>query len=292
MPIIRYKTLLIIWMCFYGLNQNPAHAQNHANKIALVIGNTEYTGLPRLKNASKDAFAVAQALSNKGFTVFFIKDVTTAELKDSLAFVSSRAAQAEQIFIYYAGHNEIQNGTTFLLPIDQDAGVQGRNTETLTIPDLLDYFDVPFAQKAVVLDTCLQDPPEILDTGMQTLSLPKALGLETLLVFATSFGQAAYDGTGDHSVFTGALLDYMVKDTFNLQNIIQSVRNDVIQSSRANQIPVSVSTLTQPFILDANSAAMRDFKSQNDLIQSYSSSGYANKPLLDTISHGINPIRF
>lgn len=288
----HYKFLIVIWVCFLGMGQNALQAQDHASKIALVIGNTEYTNLPRLKNASKDAFAVAQALSNKGFTVFFVHDVNAQELRDSLIFVSNRAAHAEQIFIYYAGHNEIHNGTPQLMPINSTASTGENFPPTLTIPDLLDYFDVPFAQKIIVLDACLQDPPAPYDTGLQTLSLPKALGLETLLVFATSFGQAAYDGTGDHSVFTGALLDYMVKDTLNLQSTIQSVRNDVIQSSRANQIPVSVSTLTRPYILDMRGSVIRDFKSQNDLIQSYSSSGYADKPLLDTISLGINPTRF
>jgi uncharacterized caspase-like protein len=292
MRTIHHKFLIVIWVCFMGLGQNPLYAQAHLRKIALVIGNTEYTNLPRLKNASKDAFAVAQALSDKGFTVFFVRDVNAQELRDSLAFVSSRAAHAEQIFIYYAGHNEIHNGTTQLMPINSGADAALNSPSALTIPDLLDYFDVPFAQKAVVLDACLQDPPAPYNTGLQTLSLPKALGLETLLVFATSFGQSAYDGTGDHSVFTGALLDYMVKDNLNLQDTMQSIRNDVIQSSRANQIPVSVSTLTRPYILDVRGSVIQDFKSQNDLIQSYSSSGYAGKPLLDTISLGINPTGF
>ncbi len=283
-----YNFLVAIWICFLSLGQNALQAQSHASKIALVIGNTEYTYLPRLKNASKDAFAVAQALSDKGFTVFFAHDVTADELKDSLKFVSSRATNAQQIFIYYAGHNEIRNGTTQLLPIDSKANSSEGISSALTIPALLDYFNVPFAQKAVVLDTCLQDPPETFNSGLQTLSLPKALGLETLLIFATSFGQAAYDGTGDHSVFTGTFLDYIIKDDLNLQNTVQSVRNDVIQSSRGNQIPVSISTLTRPFILNANDANTRSLKSQNNLIQSYSSSGYANKPLLDTISRGIN----
>jgi len=292
MRIVHYIFLIIMWISFFGLGRNLGFAQTRASKVALVIGNTEYANLPRLKNASNDALAVAQALSDKGFTVFFVRDVNAQELQNSITFVSSRDANAEQIFIYYAGHNEIKNGTTQLLPVDSSAGSGVNTSSALTIPDLLDYFDVPFAQKTVILDTCLQDPLEPYNTGMQTLSLPKALGLETLLVFATSFGQAAYDGTGEHSVFTGALLDYMVKDTLNLQNTVQSVRNDVIQSSRANQIPVSVSTLTRPYILDVGKSGLRSFKSQNDLVQSYSSSGYANKPLLSTISLGINPTGF
>lgn len=292
MQFTQHRFWFVFCLFLFSLAQNISHAQTDGNKIALVIGNTEYTQLPRLKNAAADALSVAQALSDKGFTVFFASNVNAAKLKETLAFVSTQAAHADQILVYYAGHNEIRNGATHLLSIDSKGGSQPFDTSSLSVPELLGYFDIPFAQKAIILDTCLQNPPEISGTNAQNLSLPKALGLETLLVFATSFGQAAYDGTGDHSVFTGALLDYMTKEKFDLQSTIKAVRREVIQGSRAHQIPVSVSTLTRPYILSTDLFTPQNFRSQNNLIQSYSSSGYAGKPLLDTIALGINPTGF
>ncbi len=271
---------------------NLVHAQVQENKIALVIGNTEYTDRPRLRNATRDALAVARALADKGFTVFFAKDVDATKMKAIISFVSRRAVNADQIVVYYAGHNEIQNGTTQLIPVNSKGSSTRIDNHSVSIPNLLDAFDVPFAQKAFILDTCLQDSPTIYDTGSQSLSLPKALGMETLLVLATSFGQAAYDGTGDHSVFTGALLDDLAQDSTDIQSIIQSVRRDVIQASRAHQVPVTVSTLSQPYILNAKASHPQSIRSQNDLVQSYSSSGFGDKPLLDIISLGVNPTDF
>ncbi len=287
-----YKFVFVFGLIFSGLYPATLYAQYNGNKIALVIGNTEYTNLPRLKNATKDALSVARALSDKGFTVFFASDVDAAKLKETITFVSAQAVDADQIVIYYAGHNEIRNGTSHLIPVNGSRGSKSTGTQSLSIPDLLNFFDIPFAQKAIILDTCLQDSPEAYQTGTQTLSLPKALGLETLLVFATSFGQAAYDGTGNHSVFTGALLDYMAQDSLDLQSAAQTVRKDVILASRANQIPVSISTLTHPYILNAHGISSQSFRSRNDLVQSYSSSGFADKPLLDIIALGINPADF
>ena len=292
MRIWLHRVLFILWFILPWVCPHISYAQGIEKKIALVIGNTEYTKLPRLRNASRDAFSVARALSKKGFTVFFAKDVTAIKLKEIIAFVSARAENADQIIIYYAGHNEIHNGTTQLIPINTTGSSPNAHNQSLSIPELLDAFDIPFAEKAFILDTCLQDPPDTYGSGAETLSLPKALGMETLLVFATSFGQAAYDGVGDHSIFTGALLDYMAEDKFHIQSAVQSARRDVIQASHASQVPVSLSTLTHPFILDAYASYSATAASQNNLIQTYSSSGYAGKPLLDIISSGINPTGF
>jgi uncharacterized caspase-like protein len=287
-----HRLLLVLWLFLPGHSHAILYAQTNNNKIALIIGNSDYTNLPRLRNASRDALSVARALSDKGFTVFFAEDVDAIKLKEVVTFVSTQALNADQIIIYYAGHSEIKNGTSYLMPVNSNSGSKPADNQALSIVDLLNSFDIPFAQKAFILDICLLGPPDTYNTGTQSLSLPKALGLETLLIFATSFGQPAYDGAYDHSVFTGALLDYMAKDNLDLQSAAQSVRRDVIQASRANQIPVSVSTLTRPYVLNANVAYAQSFKPQNDLVQSYSSSGYADKPLLDIISLGINPTGF
>jgi hypothetical protein len=65
---VRFAFCLLL-----GLHVHALYAATLGAKIALVIGNSEYTKIPRLKNASGDALAVARALSDKGFTVFLQK---------------------------------------------------------------------------------------------------------------------------------------------------------------------------------------------------------------------------
>ena len=257
-----------------------------------MIGNTHYQNLPILKNAKNDAVSVAHAFSKKGFTVFISQDADYASLKKALAFVSERASAADQILIYYAGHSAVRNGVAELLAVDSKIGDQSTSPLTMTTTDILRYFDYPFAQKAIILDACLELATDSYGEDQQSLNIPRALGLETLLVFATSIGHAAYDGSGLHSIFTGALLDHMIEKEFDLQSTIHAVRKDVIRTSQTYQIPVSISTLTHPYYLASKNLGYNHLNTKSDLIQSYSSSGYADKPLLNQISIGINPTAF
>lgn len=292
MRISLYKCWIAFWMFLFGLGMCIANAQASENKIALVIGNALYQNLPILKNAKNDAVSVAHALSKKGFTVFLSQDADNASLKKALAFVSERASAADQILIYYAGHSVVRNGVAELLAVDTKIGDQSISPLTMTTTDILKYFDYPFAQKAIILDACLELATDSYGEDQQSLNLPQALGLESLLVFATSIGHVAYDGAGSHSIFTGALLDHMIEREFDLQSAIQTVRKDVIRTSQTYQTPVSISTLTHPYYLTSKNLSPTHLSTRSDLIQSYSSSGYADKPLLNQISIGINPRAF
>jgi uncharacterized caspase-like protein len=267
------------------LASTPAYTNSHRQKLALVIGNSEYQTYPKLENAQSDAKTLSRALSEKGFTVFLAQNVTSEELKQILMFTSTQAGDADQILIYYAGHSKVENGITSIVPIDGSRHTSSKELYEFSVSQLLSYFDMPFSQKAIIIDACLQiDPHE--KNEIQNLSLPDKFGLETLVVFATSFGQAAYDGKGKHSVFTGALLDFFAKAEFDIQDAIHSVRRNVITTSRSHQVPISISTLTHPYILASNPTKPALYSSRIQLIQSYSNTGYSGKQLLGTLSNG------
>ena len=285
MRVSCYKSWIGL-ILFLLLGSTSIHANSHSQKIALVIGNSDYRTYPKLKNAQHDAQTLSHALSVKGFTVFLAQNVTAAELKRTLLFVSKQANTADQIFVYYAGHSKVENGITSIVPIDASSHSSNEAPYEFSISQLLSYFNMPFAQKTIIIDACLEiNAVEI--NEMQTLSLPNKFGLETLLVFATSVGQAAFDGKGKHSVFTGALLDFFAKPKFDLQQAIQSVRKNVINTSRLHQIPISISTLTQQYILTSTPTKPTYHSARAQLIQSYSNTGYAGKPLLETLSIGL-----
>ena len=267
-----------ILIAFMSIFNNPVMALETQQKIALVIGNANYTNLPKLKNATSDAMAVARVLSQKDFTVFLVQNTSLDDLKMAVEFTSKRARNADQIIIYYAGHGDIKSGDLHLVPTQIVTG----NSSTISTTELLNGFDAPFAQKAFIFDTCLENT-----SNTETLSLPRNIQMETLIVYATSFGQPAYDGAGDHSVFTGAFLDHTALGSIDLQNTLQTVRKNVIRISQSHQTPLSISTLTQPFKMNNDDTQSATYASKNKLLQSFSSSGYANKPLLNTISQGI-----
>ncbi len=273
-----HLTLLLCVIAFF----NYAFANVHNSKIALVIGNSDYEHLPKLKNASRDADSIARVLSSMGFTVFLTQNTNSSDFKRTLSFVSQQAVHANQIIVYYAGHSHMNGNVLELLSINDQAG----RASAISTADLLDYFDNPFAQKAIILDACLELPLDTENSIIQSTNITSNLNLETLLVFATSYGHSAYDGTGSHSLFTGALLDTLMVEKTDLEQTIQSVRSDVAQASRTHQIPVTVSTLTRPFDIHISYSIKGYETSSNILRQSYSSTGFAHKPLLNNLANG------
>jgi hypothetical protein len=67
--------------------QAPAEATPRGKRVAIVVGNAEYTspGLADLGNAARDGAAVAERLKRLNFTVFHATDVTRAGFEQVVA---------------------------------------------------------------------------------------------------------------------------------------------------------------------------------------------------------------
>jgi hypothetical protein len=59
----------------------PAIQQSHQTRLALVIGNSNYTDLPRLKNPVNDAREIVDALRDVGFEVTSITDASEINIR-------------------------------------------------------------------------------------------------------------------------------------------------------------------------------------------------------------------
>lgn len=88
---------------------------------ALVIGIDDYTnGWPRLSNGVGDAKRVATALEKKGFSVTFLKNLKSRELKDAFEkfFVYKGADPDARLFAWFAGHGHTMDGEGYIVPAD------------------------------------------------------------------------------------------------------------------------------------------------------------------------------
>ncbi|MGH6720233.1 MAG: caspase family protein, partial [Alphaproteobacteria bacterium] len=93
----------------------------YSASYALVIGNDTYTnGWPRLRNAIKDAEAVADNLRDIGFDVTIAIDLDSEGLRRTLKefFVRKGADPEARLFVWYAGHGHSMRGEGFLVPTD------------------------------------------------------------------------------------------------------------------------------------------------------------------------------
>src|SRR2546430_12385917 len=90
-------------------------------RIALVIGNSNYQTAPKLANPGNDAQSMSQLLNSAGFEVTQATDLTRKDMgrvvQDFTAKVAERGPGTVAM-IYYAGHGVQVAGEKYLLPVD------------------------------------------------------------------------------------------------------------------------------------------------------------------------------
>ena len=88
-------------------------------RVALVIGNSTYSSVPKLKNPANDATALATQLRAIGYDRVVLKlDLTGNDLRTALAGFAREAAGANIAIVYFAGHGIEVGGTNYIVPTD------------------------------------------------------------------------------------------------------------------------------------------------------------------------------
>lgn len=118
---IKITCIFLLLGCFL----TPVKA---AEKIALVIGNSDYEHIDKLKNPVNDATAVAQSLKKLGFKIFrpasqkrdALLNLNQNEIFDAINGFREAAKGADIALVYYAGHGAQLDGKreAYILPVD------------------------------------------------------------------------------------------------------------------------------------------------------------------------------
>lgn len=87
-------------------------------RIALVIGNGAYSGVPKLDNPANDANDMAVKLAILGFSVTKLVDADILKMEAAESSFANDAKNATIRFFYYAGHAVQSEGVNWLLPVD------------------------------------------------------------------------------------------------------------------------------------------------------------------------------
>jgi hypothetical protein len=98
----------------------PQTSAPHEVRIALVIGESRYLNLPRLRNPEKDARSIAETLQKMGYNTQLLLDASEDGIRKEIRKFASASGKADVAVVFYAGHGAQLNGTNYLLPIDID----------------------------------------------------------------------------------------------------------------------------------------------------------------------------
>lgn len=122
--------LLLAFSAYPGLTngQDKAFGQDNSYGLgafhALVIGNNEYSSLPKLKTAVADAEAVADVLTKKyGYQVQLLRNATRNDILRALNKYRADLTEDDSLLVYYAGHGWLDRTTEtgYWQPVDAAA---------------------------------------------------------------------------------------------------------------------------------------------------------------------------
>jgi Caspase domain len=225
------------------------------NRIALVIGQSNYRAVVALPNPANDAKAVSQLLSEAGFEVLGAADLSQSEMREKLSdFAAQVAAKGPDTIalVFYAGHGLQIDGENFLVPVDVDPKREADiPLQAVRLNDILNTLtSVPSRMRIVLLDACRNNPfPAINQSAGHGLAIVDAkIGAPgTFVSFSTSPGAEAEDGSGADSPYTSALLLAAKEPGLSIEDTFKRVRVSVNKATEGRQTPWDSSSLTDEF---------------------------------------------
>ena len=242
---------------------------NAGDRVALVIGNSAYTGgIPALRNPGNDAAGVVRALSGLGFSIFALVDGTADTMRDCAARAKAATPRDGVALVYYSGHGIQIDDRNYM--IATDAGTDGKLSDAdayVYIDDVIDGAKEKAASVLVFLDACRNNPfaPE----GAEGLSVSTGRGLQRaaatsnggddkarqqargiFVAYSTSPNAVATDGAGDMSPFTEAFVQKISKPGYSVQRALSEVSKSVGEATDWSQTPWIKSSLTAEILLN------------------------------------------
>jgi len=227
---------VLITVAFIALAPFAALAQG---RVALLIGNTNYK-LEELylPNPANDASALGDKLEELGFSVIKAIDTDQASVETALADFTIAAKNAEMAVFFFAGHGVQISGENYLISTDfTEFNAGGLQNKAITMSDVRAAFEAASPDVGIViLDACRNNP--FVEAGQVPPGLARSNGGAGLLIaYATDPGNVAYDGAGENSVFTKAIIDNIGTKGLEARIMFGRVRQQVILETRGAQIP-------------------------------------------------------
>ncbi|MER8373612.1 caspase domain-containing protein [Mesorhizobium sp. M1406] len=234
-------------------------AASAQRRVALVLGNSQYEHAPPLANPVRDAQAMAERLKKLDFEVVSGFDLTKPRTQATIAQFAKQVRGADIALFFYAGHGLQVSGKNYLLPVD--AALEDETSldfEAVPVDFILLQMSRETSIRLVFLDACRDNPlAEVLartagvngaSSGLAEIPIEND-GAGTLVAFAARPNQLAFDGSGEHSPFTSALLRHIGASNVTITEAMNRVASDVFNATAGKQSPWINLSLTREVVL-------------------------------------------
>lgn len=224
-------------------------------RVALVIGNSAYTAVPRLANPQRDATAISASLKRLGFEVVEGYDLKMDEMTGIVREFAQKLDGAKAGVVYYAGHGIAVGDENYLIPVDASLKSEADlDFRAVNVQLILRQMQRDERVNILILDACRDNPfttqlaakSRSVARGLTAIDTQTASGI--LIAFATDPRSTALDGEKDgNSPFTSALLKHIETPEVSITTVMDRVRADVWENTGKKQKPWTNSSIIGEF---------------------------------------------
>ncbi len=213
-------------------------------RVALLIGNTNYRSWSKLKNPKNDVVAIQRELRKIGFSTTTLYDGTAEQIADYVHALREDAKDADWAMFYFAGSGVEIDGINYMVPVDADASRATMFPQDFPHMRLEAAFDAVRSAKIVrivVADACRIDPSHLPDASNRPTQPQLFRMVEpptgVLVAYSTGTGQYAADGDDDISPYAQAFIKALREPGIELDKVFRRVSAHVAEVSGGKQVP-------------------------------------------------------
>uniref|UniRef100_A0AAR2JWW4 MALT paracaspase 3 n=1 Tax=Pygocentrus nattereri TaxID=42514 RepID=A0AAR2JWW4_PYGNA len=215
----------------------PAPTLTATDKVALLIGNLNYTHHPRLMAPIMDVHELASLLQQLGFRVVSLLDLTLQEMEAAIDKFLQLLDRGVYAMFYYAGHGYEHLGRNYLVAID--APRPYRTINCVCVQRVMCNMQERRAQlNVILLDTCRKWYKQ---SGPTSEINPLAPLGNTVYGYATTEDAEAFevqDGGKSTGIFTKYLNKYILQPQ-KVTHILEQV-SEVLPGRKLLDFPCGV----------------------------------------------------
>lgn len=241
------------------------------DRIALVIGNSEYVNTQKLINPKNDANDIELVLNKLNFNVTKLLDAKLIDIQQAVNIFLQSLDECSTGLLFYAGHGMQIDGKNYIVPTELELSEKSKTiVSCYCLNSFLDRVSAYKGKTIIcILDACRSNPfanGRSLSSGFANFDNPPK---GTIIAYSTSAGCSASDGNNSNGLYTQVLKDAMLIPNLKIEEMFKMVRNKVSEISLnqygEEQLSWEYSSLTGDFYFSVTSQPVNPSVSDDEI---------------------------
>ena len=213
-------------------------------RVALIIGNNNYTHLEHLKNPLNDARLMKETLEKGGFSIIYKENAKIRDMKTLLREFTYKIRKGGIGFYYFAGQSVNVDGKNYLAGIDASLDNKNYiNHEAIPLNTIIKKMNKADNRlNIIVSDTC-RNTIALNRFGNNHFGRGVGKGLLSLantkdifIAYSTASGEISRDGThSSHGILTKYLVKNLQKTGASIKEIFTNLKKDVYKQTKSKK---------------------------------------------------------